>query len=379
MFKFVLNFLCVVQSSFMEPRKYKFKNSELTIIFGNILDSKADVIVSSDDTEISMGGGVSSAILCRGGETVRADAKKKLPARVGDVVVSSSGNLPQKYIFHCLTKRYGAFSARDEVREDNTDIEEYIIRNSIDKCFALLHAMDIRSIAFPCIGEGAAGIPLSKVASLMAETIAKNLSKTHKEYHIELYLYDRFDRRGELDYISVFEAFSAHSALVERNSIFDLQHLQSEESISVKEIVGVSVPDKNEMNHDVFISYSRKDTDTVAHIRALLEENGIAYWIDKTGIFSGQRFKEVIVDAIDTAKAVLFISSVNSNRSKNVIKEIGTADKLDKIVVPLRLDDAPYDKNIIYDVANVDHIEYGAVDYEQRLVKSLKGAIGKSK
>ena len=133
------------------------------------------------------------------------------------------------------------------------------------------------------------------------------------------------------------------------------------------------------MNHDVFISYSRKDTDTVAHIRALLEENGIAYWIDKTGIFSGQRFKEVIVDAIDTAKAVLFISSVNSNRSKNVIKEIGTADKLDKIVVPLRLDDAPYDKNIIYDVANVDHIEYGAVDYEQRLVKSLKGAIGKSK
>ena len=363
----------------MEPRKYKFKNSELTIIFGNILDSKADVIVSSDDTEISMGGGVSRAILCRGGEAVRADAKKKLPARVGDVVVSSSGNLPQKYIFHCLTKRYGALSARDEVREGNTDIEEYIIRNSIDKCFALLHAMDIRSIAFPCIGEGAAGIPLDKVAAIMAESISKNLSKTHKEYHIELYLYDRFDRRAELDYIGVFEAFAAHSALVERNSIADLQHLQSEESISVKELVGVSVPDKNEMNHDVFISYSRKDSETVSNIRALLEENGIAYWIDKTGIFSGERYKEVIVGAIETAKVVLFVSSENSNRSKNVIKEISTAGEFDKIIVPLRLDDAPYDRNIVYDISSVDHIEYSAVDYAQRLVQSLKGAIEKSK
>lgn len=363
----------------MEPRKYRFKNSELTVIFGNILDSKADVIVSSDDNEISMGGGVSRAILCRGGETIRADAKKKLPARVGDVIVSSSGNLPQKYIFHCLTKRYGTLSARDEVREDNTDIEEYIIRNSIDKCFALLHAMDICSIAFPCIGEGAAGIPLSKVASLMAETIAKNLSKTHKEYHIELYLYDRFDTRGELDYISVFEAFSAHSALVVRNSIFDLQHLQSEELIADEDIESVDVPKKNEMNHDVFISYSRKDSETVSNIRSLLEENGISYWIDKTGIFSGQRYKEVIIDAIDTAKVVLFISSANSNRSKNVVKEIDEADKQDKIIMPIKLDDAPYDKNISYDILSVDHIEYGAVDYEQRLVKSIKGAIGKSK
>ena len=32
----------------MEPRKYQFNNSTLTIVFGDILTSKAEVIVSSD-------------------------------------------------------------------------------------------------------------------------------------------------------------------------------------------------------------------------------------------------------------------------------------------------------------------------------------------
>lgn len=364
----------------MEPRKYKFNNSELTLIFGNIIDSTADVIVSSDDTEISMGGGVSRAILRSGGQSIQADAKKNLPTRVGDVVVSTSGNMPQKYIFHCLTKRYGTVNARDEVREDNTDIEEYIIRHSIDKCFELLHAMEIRSIAFPCIGEGAAGIPLSKVASLMAEAISENLSKTHKKYNIELYLYDRFDNRCELDYIDVFETFAAHSALSQRNSILDMHSLRGEPQIAIDtNPEGIDVPERKEMNHDVFISYSRKDSEIVNQICALLKENGIDFWIDKDGIYSGERFKEVIVDAIETTKVVLFVSSENSNRSPNVVKEISIAAVNDKIIVPLKLDEASYDKNISYDISSIDHIEYSAIDFNQRLVKSLKGAIEKSK
>lgn len=45
--------------------------------------SQADVIVSSDDTGISMGGGISGSILKAGGESIRQDAQKKLPAQIG--------------------------------------------------------------------------------------------------------------------------------------------------------------------------------------------------------------------------------------------------------------------------------------------------------
>ena len=34
----------------MESRQYIFNNSTLTVKFGNILDTKAEVIVSSDDS-----------------------------------------------------------------------------------------------------------------------------------------------------------------------------------------------------------------------------------------------------------------------------------------------------------------------------------------
>ena len=64
----------------MNTRKYYYNNSTMTIVFGNILDSKAEVIVSSDDTGISMAGGISGAILKAGGEIIREDAQKKLPA-----------------------------------------------------------------------------------------------------------------------------------------------------------------------------------------------------------------------------------------------------------------------------------------------------------
>lgn len=47
----------------MVPRKYLFNNSTLSIVFGDITTSKSEVIVSSDDTGISMGGGISECIL----------------------------------------------------------------------------------------------------------------------------------------------------------------------------------------------------------------------------------------------------------------------------------------------------------------------------
>ena len=47
----------------MKKRTYRFARSTLTLEFGNITDSTADVVVSSDDSYLTMGGGVSAAIL----------------------------------------------------------------------------------------------------------------------------------------------------------------------------------------------------------------------------------------------------------------------------------------------------------------------------
>ena len=58
----------------MESRQYIFNNSNLTVRFGNILESQSEIIVSSDDCYVSMGGGVSRAILKEGGLSIKSDA-----------------------------------------------------------------------------------------------------------------------------------------------------------------------------------------------------------------------------------------------------------------------------------------------------------------
>lgn len=178
----------------MESRQYKFNESTLTVEFGNILNSHADVIVSSDDCYISMGGGVSQAILCAGGEGIIKDARKFCLVSLGDVVVTSAGNLKyQKYVFHCITidrkRRMQILS--EQVTEE--DILNYILQHAVDKCFQLMQAMEISSIAFPAIGAGVARIPIQKVIEQMSIAIARNLSNTNKKLNIELYLYDIYN------------------------------------------------------------------------------------------------------------------------------------------------------------------------------------------
>ena len=366
----------------MKTRSYHYNNSTITIVFGNILDSKAEVIVSSDDTGISMSGGVSGAILRTGGEIIREDAQKKLPAQVGDVIVSTAGALEhQKFIFHCLSLSFEHKTETLEGRWANSeDMNNYILQHSVDKCFRLLQVLDLHSIAFPCIGAGLAHIPLEQVAENMADVISSNLCKTQKPYEIELYLYEStgFDKdrkkMSEMDYIDMFEKFAIKSALYQHE--LEMAALPSKDASDKPAPMVADVPKREEMKHDLFISYSRKDVESVNAIREILDRNGLSYWIDKSGIYSGENYKEVIVDAIETAQAVLFVSSSNSNASINVIRELGYAVKQCCTIIPVLLDDTPYAKSIRLDIADIHQIEFtGNKTVEKELVTSIRYAL----
>lgn len=88
----------------MEQSKvYHINNSTIKIIFGNILDSIAEVIVNSSGSKMTMGGGLTRTIREVGGDVIRDDAQTKLPVNIGDAVVTTAGRLRQKYVYHCTT------------------------------------------------------------------------------------------------------------------------------------------------------------------------------------------------------------------------------------------------------------------------------------
>ena len=120
--------------------------------------------------------------------------------------------------------------------------------------------------------------------------------------------------------------------------------------------------------YDVFISYSRQDYidennnvipgNEISKIKDALTNAGITYWFDEEGIYSGQNFAEKIVINIEDAKIFLFLSTANSNKSRWTCKEIASADEFKKHIIPVRLDATPYNKTVLFRIADLDYIEY---------------------
>lgn len=170
----------------MDSRKYTFNKSTLAVKFGNIIDSKAEVIVCSDDCYVTMGGGVSRAILRAGGEAITKDVQKMVPVPLGDVIATTARTLKhQKYVYHCITidKKSKMKMLASQVTEE--DVQNYLLQHAVDKCFQLMQVMDMTSIAFPAIGAVAARIPIPKVIEQMSIAIACNLTNTNKTWDVE--------------------------------------------------------------------------------------------------------------------------------------------------------------------------------------------------
>lgn len=107
----------------------------------------------------------------------------------------------------------------------------------------------------------------------------------------------------------------------------------------------------------IFVSYSRKDKRTVNKVVEILKEKGIPVWIDVSGIESGDQFKYIIVSAIERCEAVLYFASENSNASHWTAKEIGIATSLKKRIIPIKLDESEFNKEILFDLVNLNYID----------------------
>lgn len=183
----------------MKSRTYEVGRSTISLIFDDIITSKAEVLVSSDDYYLSMGGGVSAAIRRAGGPGIVAHATKLVPAKLGEVLVSTAGDLPAKYIFHAVT-----------IGERGPELSpDAVVRQVTLAAMGLLPQLGCRSIAFPAIGSGVALIPLEVVASQMAVALVGFLMDVPASYRVELYLLDRSGNKGPDDYFVFFEQFAA--------------------------------------------------------------------------------------------------------------------------------------------------------------------------
>jgi len=183
----------------LKKRTYQIGTSTLALEFGDITTSKADVLVSSDDSYLTMGGGVSAAIRRAAGQGILLEVAKKIPASLGDVVVTGAGSLPAKHVFHAVTIGDG----------ESTSAE--VVTQTTRRALRLLTALGLSTIAFPAIGAGVAGFAYEDVAVNMADTIVDELREAPEPLHVTIYLFDRFGYMQPIDYVQFFEEFAART------------------------------------------------------------------------------------------------------------------------------------------------------------------------
>src|SRR5216683_286621 len=160
----------------MEPQVFTINQSSIRIVLGSITDARTEVIVSSDDGYLCHGGGVSEDIYRASGGRIADDKRKVRGAQAGDVVVTSGGNLPARYILHAVTLDPDTWAPPSGA----------VVRQATRRVMELLPALRCRSVAFPAIGSGVAQVPIEEVTAQMAEALVRSLLETSESYEVEI-------------------------------------------------------------------------------------------------------------------------------------------------------------------------------------------------
>jgi WD40 repeat protein len=92
---------------------------------------------------------------------------------------------------------------------------------------------------------------------------------------------------------------------------------------------------------DVFVSYSRRDTEFVRRLADSIGDRGKEVWLDTEGIADGEVFPEAIKRAIEASDAFVFVITPSSVESAYCENEVEYARDLQKRIVPVLRDPVP--------------------------------------
>ena len=132
----------------------------------------------------------------------------------------------------------------------------------------------------------------------------------------------------------------------------------------------------NDMNAEVFVSYSSLDRDRVMPVVESLRGNGISVWVDEGNIHAADLWSEQIVQAIADCRVMVVMLSQNSTDSHNVVKEVMLASEQKKALLPVYLEPADIPAKLQYQLAGIQHLElYG--ENEQQVLEDLANGLVK--
>ncbi|HET6510791.1 MAG TPA: TIR domain-containing protein, partial [Candidatus Kapabacteria bacterium] len=113
---------------------------------------------------------------------------------------------------------------------------------------------------------------------------------------------------------------------------------------------------------DIFISYSRKDSEQALQLAERLQGEGMSVWIDQRGIEAAKCWSGEIVKAIDGCAVFLVLLSSHSIESENVNREVSIASEAGKKMLPVALEDIKLSTDMRYHLAGIQRVAITQMD-----------------
>ena len=143
--------------------KLKVGPSVVSIERGDITDWEVDALINAANSTLVMGAGVASAIKRKGGVIIEEEALRQGPVEVGEVVLTTGGNLAATHVIHAA------------VMGPDLKTDSDVISTTTKAILSLADKHRLTSIALPAFGTGVGHVPPKVSADTMLNAVVAHL------------------------------------------------------------------------------------------------------------------------------------------------------------------------------------------------------------
>jgi O-acetyl-ADP-ribose deacetylase (regulator of RNase III) len=166
---------------------------------GDLTEMQVDAVVNPANNDLQLAGGLAGVIKRKGGDSLQRECNEIGAIPVGGAALTSAGKLKARHIIHAASMQLGGHTTTRALRTATA----HSLRIAAEK--------EMRTIAFPAIGTGIGGYPLSECAAIMLHETAEHLKHPTSLEKVYFVLFDakalavfekvmrEMKERGELD------------------------------------------------------------------------------------------------------------------------------------------------------------------------------------
>lgn len=123
--------------------------------------------------------------------------------------------------------------------------------------------------------------------------------------------------------------------------------------------------------NNIFISYSRKDSEAAISLAERLRSYGATVWMDTASLAAAETWSAEIVTAIEQCSIFIILLSADSASSHNVTKELSLASESKKRIVPIELYPCELNQAMKYALAGVQKVSINDEEALNRAFEKL--------